>query len=53
MNLQDQDVLMKKTSVKVEKQVKYLGITLSNMNCVLFHNNYLETWKETRKDLLN
>lgn len=37
---------MKKTSFKMQKKVKYLGITMTNMNCVLFQNNCVKEWNE-------
>lgn len=37
---------------KAENKVKYLGVMLSNMNCMMFHNNYFKAWKEIKSDLL-
>lgn len=30
-------------------EVKYLGITLTNTNCVLFQNNYVVVWNDIKK----
>nr|GEZ82414.1 hypothetical protein [Tanacetum cinerariifolium] len=52
MKTQDQLKLMNKTGFQVEKKVKYLGIVLTSMNCMLFQNNYVKVWNEIKKDLL-
>lgn len=42
MKTQDQTELNKIGS-KVENQIKYLGINMRNINCMLFQNNYVKT----------
>lgn len=37
--MQDEAKPMNK-QVKIEKKVKHLGITMTNMHCMLFQNNY-------------
>lgn len=37
---------MDKADFKVEKKVKYLGIMLTNMNFMLFQNNYVKIWNK-------
>lgn len=32
--------MMNKTCLKVENKIKYLGINMTNVNCMLFQNNY-------------
>lgn len=41
MKLEGQIELMEKTDFKIEKKVKYLGIAMTNINCMLFKNNYV------------
>lgn len=41
--IEDQTEFINKMGVKVEKKVKQLGITVINMNCMLFQNNYAKT----------
>lgn len=38
--------LINKTGFKTEKRVTYLGVTLKNMNCMFYQNNYVKTWNE-------
>lgn len=35
--------------LKIEKKVKIFGITLTNMNGMLFQNTYVKIWNEIRK----
>lgn len=44
--IEDQTEFMNKMRVKVEKKVKQLGITMTNMNCMLFQNKYAKTQNE-------
>lgn len=39
---------MNKRGFRIEKKITYLGITVTNMNCMLFQNNYVKTWNEIR-----
>lgn len=43
MKVQNQTELRNKTGFKVEKIVKYLGIAMTIMNCMLFQNSYVKT----------
>lgn len=36
MKLEDQIELMQKTGFKTENKVKYLGVAITNMNCMYF-----------------
>lgn len=48
MKIDDQFIkLVNKADFKIEKKLKYLGIT--NMNYILFHNNYVKTWNKIKK----
>lgn len=44
--------LMEKTGFKIEEKSEIMDITMTNMNCILFHNNYVLTWNEIHKDML-
>lgn len=48
MSVQDQD---KKTGSKIKTNVTYLGITLINMNCMLFQNNYTKVWNDIKNEV--
>lgn len=50
MSRQDQKLLMKKMASKIEKVVKYLGVTLTNVNCMQFQNNYAKVRNDIKKD---
>lgn len=39
--IEGQIQLMNKTGLKIEKKVKYLSITVTNTNCMLFQNAML------------
>lgn len=49
MDQNNQLELMNKTDFKVEKKVKYLGVTLTNMNNMLYQKNYVKMWSEIKK----
>ena len=52
MTTHNQEMLMGKTGFIIEKKVRYLGVTLSNTNCMLFQNNCAKLWSDVKKDLL-
>lgn len=52
MNVQDEEILLKRMDFKTEKKVKYLEVTLTNMNYMLFQNNYVKVRKDFKQDLL-
>lgn len=35
-----------KEDFKIEKNLKYLEIIMTNVNCILFQNNYVKIWNE-------
>lgn len=41
---------MKKMAFNIEKKVKYLGVILTNMNCILFQNDYVKVWDYVKKE---
>lgn len=43
---------MEKTGFKIEKKIKYLGIIITNMNCMLFNIIMLNTQNKTKTDML-
>lgn len=49
MNQQKQ-IELHRTGFKIDKKVKYLGVTFRNMNCMLCQNN-VKIWNEMKKDL--
>lgn len=40
------------TGFQIKKKVKYLSITMSNVNDMLFQHNYITVWNEIKKNLL-
>lgn len=44
---------MEKSGFKIEGECELMDITMTNMNCILFHNNYVLTWNDIHKDMLN
>lgn len=42
MTAEDPKILMEKTGFQINKKVKYLGITMTNANCMSFQNNYVK-----------
>lgn len=37
---------MNKKGFKIEKKVKYLSISIMNMNCVLVQTHYIKKWNK-------
>lgn len=50
MSQQNQTELHRK-GFKIGKKVKYWGVPLINMNCMLCQNNYAKIWNEMKKEL--
>lgn len=51
MSNEEKVTLVEESGFKLENKVKYLGITLTNKNVDIFHNNYEKVWAEVKKDL--
>lgn len=51
MSRREEQVLEQISGYKVDKKVKYLGITLTNKSTDLYHNNYKKVWNTVKKDL--
>lgn len=51
MTIEEIDTLEQETQFKREKQIKYLGITISNRPRSLMEDNYLKLMKEVTQDL--
>lgn len=39
---------MNKMDFKTENKIKYQGITMANMSCTLFQNNYIKTQSDIK-----
>lgn len=51
LNNEEKRKLVEKSGFKIEKQIRYLGVILTNDNRQLFDNNYKIVWKEIKEKL--